>query len=159
MSDEFPRISPEEFEETRKRIEKIIQQSSEVNLSDIRSSNRKKKDPPPTIEESLKSRDSLRDYSAELAKLRFEDHKYDAQLKKDLGSSVIALFQWQMFLMNLGFFTYAAIQVISRHQSLPENVIIAWLTTSIVQVVGLATVVAKYLFPAEGSNWAKEPNN
>ncbi|MEJ6013306.1 hypothetical protein WG936_05575 [Corynebacterium sp. H127] len=59
--------------------------------------------------------------------------------------------------MNLGFFTYATIQVVVRHQALPENVIIAWLTTSIVQVVGLATVVAKYLFPAEGSNWAKEP--
>lgn len=101
---------------------------------------------------------SLDSYEGTLAELRFEDHKYDSLLKKRLGNGILILLFFQVFAMNVGFIGYAVVEVFYRERSLPEAMIIAWLTTSIVQVVGLATVVAKYLFPGAGSNWTHEPN-
>lgn len=101
---------------------------------------------------------NLKSYERGLMELRFEDHLFDAKLKKWLGNGVLLILVVQIILMNLGFGYYAWIHVVERGKELADSVIITWLTISIVEVVGLATVVAKYLFPGDGSNWSHEPN-
>ncbi|MBG9259870.1 hypothetical protein [Corynebacterium belfantii] len=94
-----------------------------------------------------------------LAELRLEDHKFDLSLKKTLGYGIISLLILQMVIMNVLFCVYAWVTVLHKGGTLSDTVLVAWLSTSIVETVGLATVVAKYLFPEAGSNWANEPSD
>lgn len=47
---------------------------------------------------------------------------------------------------NVAFYLYA----IHKNFDIPPEVIIGWLTTTVVQVVGIVLVIAKYLFPEGG---------
>ncbi|WPF66391.1 MULTISPECIES: hypothetical protein [unclassified Corynebacterium] len=104
-------------------------------------------------------RNSLASYSEELNKLKIEDHRLDSRLKKVLGYGIPILVLLQLIVMDIVFIGYAYIQVIDRSLPLSDSIIIAWITTTIAQVIGLAMVVTKYLFPGAGSNWTHEPGH
>ncbi|WP_146001677.1 hypothetical protein [Corynebacterium ulcerans] len=54
--------------------------------------------------------------------------------------------------MNLAFWLYAALGFAKG--SIPsDSVMIAFLTTSTAQIIGLALVVTRYLFPEKGVGW------
>ena len=98
-------------------------------------------------------------HSDRLNELRIEDHRLDSRLKKVLGYGILSLLTAQLAVMDIGFLWYGYVQVIDRGGELSDAVVIAWITTTIAQVIGLATVVAKYLFPGSGSNWTHEPGD
>ena len=84
--------------------------------------------------------------------LWFYDHVLDYQLKKFLGPLIGGLVAGQVLLMNLGFLLYIAIRF-TQKQPPDSTVVIAYLTTSTAEVVGLALVVTRYLFPERGTSW------
>lgn len=102
---------------------------------------------------------TLGDYSEKLNDLRIADHELDSRLKKKIGEGVLKLLVAQLVVMDVVFVAYAITQVLFRGSELSDAVLIAWITTTIAQVIGLATVVAKYLFPGSGSNWTHEPRD
>lgn len=88
----------------------------------------------------------------QLAQLVFDDHELDHRLKAFLGPAVTVLVVGQVLVMNLAFMLYIAICFALKEA--PNNaVVIAYLTTSSAEVIGLALVVTRYLFPEKGPKW------
>lgn len=88
----------------------------------------------------------------QLAQLVYDDHKLDHNLKGFLGPAVTALVVGQVVVMNLAFMLYVAI-CFALGETPNNAVVIAYLTTSTAEVIGLALVVTRYLFPEKGANW------
>ncbi|PLV99033.1 hypothetical protein BRL53_07295 [Corynebacterium ulcerans] len=84
--------------------------------------------------------------------LKYDDHELDFKLKSFIGPTVTWLMLAQVTVMNLAFWLYAALGFAKG--SIPsDSVMIAFLTTSTAQIIGLALVVTRYLFPEKGVGW------
>ncbi len=68
----------------------------------------------------------------------------DLELKKLYGSRLLWLVTIQLAIADAVFILYFIVGV---HWDLPEGVIYVWLITTLVELVGIATVVTRYLFP------------
>ena len=68
----------------------------------------------------------------------------DLELKKRYGNRLLGLVTVQLAIADIVFVLYFIVGV---HWKLPEGVIYVWLVTTLVELVGVATVVTRYLFP------------
>jgi hypothetical protein len=68
----------------------------------------------------------------------------DLELKKLYGNRLLWLVTVQLAIADIVFILYFIVGV---HWDLPEGVIYVWLITTLVELVGIATVVTRYLFP------------
>jgi hypothetical protein len=68
----------------------------------------------------------------------------DLELKKRYGNRLLRLVTIQLAIADIVFVLYFIVGV---HWKLPEGVIYVWLVTTLVELVGVATVVTRYLFP------------
>jgi hypothetical protein len=72
----------------------------------------------------------------------------DLELKERYGNRLLGLVTFQLAVADLIFVLYLIIGV---HWNPPEGVIYVWLSTTLVELVGVATVVTRYLFPRRDS--------
>ncbi|MGH2902053.1 MAG: hypothetical protein ACRDK7_00440 [Solirubrobacteraceae bacterium] len=73
-----------------------------------------------------------------------DDRKQDTGLKKMYARWLLGLLWTQMFVADGVFVAYAWAGL---HWKLPTDVIQVWLAATLVQIVGVVTVVTRYLFP------------
>lgn len=76
----------------------------------------------------------------------------DLELKKRYGKWLLWLVTGQLIVADIVFALYFIIGV---HWDLPEGVIYVWLATTLVELVGVVTVVTRYLFPRRDSAGAE----
>lgn len=68
----------------------------------------------------------------------------DVELKRIYATRLLAMLRWQFIATNLIFVLYATFGV---HWKIPDVVISSWFGTTVVQLIGVVTVVTAYLFP------------
>ena len=95
---------------------------------------------------------------AQLHIARMKDHTIDSGLKKLVGQLSMAGLVAQLVAVNAGFGFYLYHSVFTLKQQIPPEVMIAWFTSTVVEMVGVVYVVAKYLFPENGNDWNREKN-
>jgi hypothetical protein len=76
--------------------------------------------------------------------LEREHLQQDLELKKRYGRWLLWLVTAQLVVADLLFTLYF---IVGAHWDPPEGVMYAWLTTTLVELVGVVTVVTRYLFP------------
>jgi len=77
-------------------------------------------------------------------RLRGEDHRQDISLKKTYAWGLLILVGSQLFIADAVFGAYAWA---GEHWHLDPAVIQVWLATTLVELIGVVTVVTRYLFP------------
>lgn len=112
-------------------------------------------EPPASIPAGAGSY-SLTDHYDKLHALKISDHELDLKLKSSIGTFARRAVVGQLIVTNFGFAMYFICTTWGLHSEIPESVIIAWLTTTVVEIVGITLVVTKYLFPESGNNWNHE---
>jgi hypothetical protein len=78
----------------------------------------------------------------------------DLELKERYGNRLLGLVTFQLAVADFVFVLYLVIGV---HWRPPAGVMYVWLSTTLVELVGVATVVTRYLFPRRDSG-ASESN-
>jgi hypothetical protein len=78
----------------------------------------------------------------------------DIGLRRMYALGLFAVLVALLIVVNVIFWKYAST---GRHWQIPANVLEAWLGATVVQVVGLVTVVTKYLFPNRDRAGVPEP--
>lgn len=74
------------------------------------------------------------------------DHEAEVELRKRVGKWSINLMIAQVGIADIVFVTYAWY---GRNWDLPSEVIGGWLAATVVQVIGVATIVTRSLFPPD----------
>jgi len=77
-------------------------------------------------------------------RLRESNAKQDLELRETYAKWLLAILAIELVVVNVIFCLYAAK---GRDWRLPDGVIQIWLGATVVQVVGIVTVVTRYLFP------------
>lgn len=72
------------------------------------------------------------------------DHWQDIQLKKTYARWLLRLVAAQLFLADVVFVVYAWV---GEHWELDAAVVQVWLVTTLVELIGVALVITRYLFP------------
>lgn len=72
------------------------------------------------------------------------DHWQDIQLKKTYAKWLLGLVAGQLFVADVVFITYAWA---GKHWELDASVIEVWLVSTLVELIGVALVITRYLFP------------
>ncbi|NLE80481.1 MAG: hypothetical protein GX610_13015 [Rhodococcus sp.] len=111
---------------------------------------------PSTAGAVTQSELSLTKHVEALHKLKLDDHALDYQLKKQIGTFSRCAVIAQLVVTNLGFIAYFACMTWGLHREIPAQVMIAWLSTTTIEIIGIVLVVTKYLFPDSGNNWNHE---
>jgi hypothetical protein len=89
------------------------------------------------------SRDNLDEEARDVGVKR---KKSDLKMSKAVGYGALALMGAQILVIDCGFFWYAG----ENNWQIPSAVMIAWLGTGVLQVIGsVILVVAQHLFPGE----------
>jgi hypothetical protein len=78
------------------------------------------------------------------AQLQAKDHQQDISLKKKYADWLLGAVIGQLFIANAVFVTYAWA---GKGWNLDAVVIDVWLGATLVQVIGVVTIVTRYLFP------------
>lgn len=98
---------------------------------------------------------SLKKKTKDLDALRLEDHKLDHNLKRTIGYGVFGVLIAQVLITNVACVIYG-ITIVRAGGDVPTEALIAWMGATIVEVIALALVVTKYLFPEAGNDWNHE---
>ncbi len=77
-------------------------------------------------------------------RLRESNAKQDLELRETYAKWLLGILAIELVVVNVIFCLYAAK---GRDWRLPDGVIQIWLAATVVQVVGIVTVVTRYLFP------------
>lgn len=77
-------------------------------------------------------------------RLQGEDHRQDIKLKKTYARWLLILVGLQLFVADAVFVAYAWA---GEHWHLDPGVIQVWLAATLVELVGVVTVITRYLFP------------
>lgn len=93
--------------------------------------------------------------SDRIADLRFKDHEFDHRLKKMLGYEGMAAAFVQLVVANAVFIVYLLVAA-CHGREVSAVVVAGWFSATVVEVLGIVAIVAKYLYPAAGSDWAHE---
>jgi hypothetical protein len=72
------------------------------------------------------------------------DHWQDIQLKRTYAKWLLILVAAQLFIADAVFVTYAWV---GEHWHLEAGVIQVWLVSTLVELIGVALVITRYLFP------------
>jgi hypothetical protein len=83
----------------------------------------------------------------ELERARKRNAKTDSRLREFLGFGALLFAGAQFVVADVAFYKYG----IHYHWKIPPEAIIGWLGATVIQVVGIVLVIAKYLFPEGGS--------
>lgn len=94
--------------------------------------------------------------ASDLHDARMADHAIDSNLKKLVGRVAMWGLVGQLAVVNMGFGAHVYWTQWVLRESLPETVMIAWFSSTVVEVIGVVYVVAKYLFPESGNDWNRE---
>lgn len=83
---------------------------------------------------------------AQLQEIRLKESnaKQDLELRETYAKWLLGILAIELIVVNVIFCLYAAK---GRDWRLPDGVIQIWLAATVVQVVGIVTVVTRYLFP------------
>ncbi|RSX56732.1 hypothetical protein [Bifidobacterium samirii] len=86
--------------------------------------------------------------SAHLRKLDAKNQRREQenQLRVTIAQRIIDFVAGQLVLTNMLAWLYALV-MLARHDPIPSEVIIAWLSSTIVEIIGLLWVMARSLFP------------
>lgn len=114
---------------------------------------------PARLPGGVANRQSLEKREAALHRLRLDDHKLDTGLKKTIGKVAIFVMAAQFFCTNVGFGVYLYWMQWVHLTPVPSAVMIGWFSATLVEIIGLVLVVAKYIFPSSGNNWNHETTN
>ncbi len=76
--------------------------------------------------------------------LKREHAKQDIELRKTYATWLLVILAAELVVVNVMFWVYAEQ---GKGWKIPDGVIQVWLGATVVQVVGVVTVVTKYLFP------------
>lgn len=114
-----------------------------------------------TVERSVTVASEGNEYSAskrasDLHDARMNDHSIDSDLKKLVGRVAMWGLVGQLAVVNAGFGVYLYWTQWVLERNVPDAVMIAWFSSTVVEVIGVVYVVAKYLFPESGNDWNRE---
>lgn len=86
--------------------------------------------------------------SAHIRKLDAKNQRREQenQLRATIAQRVIDFVAGQLILTNMLAWLYVLV-MLARHDPIPSEVIIAWLSSTIVEIIGLLWVMARSLFP------------
>jgi hypothetical protein len=77
-------------------------------------------------------------------KIKRKHAKQDIELRRKYASWLLAILAIELVVVNAMFWMYAEQ---GKNWAIPEGVMQIWLGATVVQVVGVVTVVTRYLFP------------
>lgn len=80
--------------------------------------------------------------------LEREHLKQDLELKKRYGNRLLWLVTGQLAVADVVFILYF---IVGAHWNPPEGIIYAWLSATLVELIGVVAVVTRYLFPRRDS--------
>ncbi|WIB16290.1 hypothetical protein DEJ34_03915 [Curtobacterium sp. MCPF17_050] len=80
------------------------------------------------------------------------DHHLDVQLKAMVARGALGAMFGQLLVADVVFFLYAWL---GRDWKVPGEVMLGWLSATVVEVIGVVVVVAGYLFPKDGHRWSR----
>lgn len=83
------------------------------------------------------------------ANLNLNDHKNQVSMRTAFGYVIIIALVLQLASVNVLFWRYGEV----RNWAVPDRVMLGWFTSTIVQVVGVAYVVAEHLFKGQPTSW------
>lgn len=98
--------------------------------------------------------------SAHLRKLDAKNQRREQEnkLRVTIAERIIDFVACQLFLTNMLAWVYAVV-MLTRHDPIPSEVIIAWLSSTIVEIIGLLWVMARSLFPFRDKHRDKDAEN
>lgn len=104
-----------------------------------------------SADEDTETADKYNRQRRENAKLRKLEAKTARQeqenkLRVDVATRIVEFVAGQLILTNMMIWTYFLV-MLARAQTIPSEVIIAWLSSTIVEILGLLWVIARSLFP------------
>jgi hypothetical protein len=88
-----------------------------------------------------------------LAEIVLADHHLDVQLKSMVARGALWAMIGQLVVADTVFVLYAGL---GRGWNVPGEVMLGWLTATVVEIIGVVVVVARYLFPKDGHQWSRE---
>jgi hypothetical protein len=88
-----------------------------------------------------------------LAEIVLADHHLDVQLKSMVARGALWAMIGQLVVADTVFVLYAGL---GRDWNVPGEVMLGWLTATVVEIIGVVVVVARYLFPKDGHQWSRE---
>jgi hypothetical protein len=91
-------------------------------------------DDPPSTEVEVRS----------IEEIERSDRETDVALKRQYALSLLRLLRWQFVTTNGVFVVYANWGV---HWRIPDAVILGWIGSTVVELVGVIAIVTRYLFP------------
>lgn len=68
-------------------------------------------------------------------------------LRENLFTTVVRLVIWQIAIADGLFATYLLIVLLAEHRAPDGSVMIAWVSGTVVEVIGILYIIARYLFP------------
>jgi hypothetical protein len=80
------------------------------------------------------------------------DHHLDVQLKAMVARGALGAMFAQLFVADVVFVLYAWL---GRKWDVPTELMLGWLSATVVEVIGVVIVVAGYLFPKDGHRWSR----
>jgi hypothetical protein len=101
-----------------------------------------------TPDTKVRSRLDVESPSEELSKgsLKLRDRKQNTELRMRLATFAIVVVWVQLVAANI-FFGYYLYQALQGTEGLDSTVMIAWLSATVVEVIGIVVIVARNLFP------------
>ncbi len=81
---------------------------------------------------------------SDLGPATVRDYEQDVELKKTYARTLLCIMVGQLVIADIGFFLYATFGV---NWKVDTSVIQAWLAATVFEVIGIALVVTRYLFP------------
>jgi hypothetical protein len=82
----------------------------------------------------------------ELERARKRNATTDSRLREVLGFGALFFAGAQLIVADVAFYKYG----IHAHWQIPTEAIVGWLGATVIQVIGIVLVIAKYLFPDGG---------
>jgi hypothetical protein len=99
-------------------------------------------DPKPTAADDFEL-----EHQRQLNKAALEKLDSDLKMRRRTGYGVFGCLAGQILIADGAFFWYG----VANNWHIPENAMIAWLSATVIHVVGLALVIVRSLFPSDGS--------
>ena len=106
----------------------------------------------PVYEEETSTENALKVVALRREETYLENQQQNLALRKDIANVAVWAVGTQMFLTNVTFIGY-----MNAVDYQPESeVMISWMASTVVQIVGIAMVVTRNLFPSRNGNSKKD---
>jgi hypothetical protein len=93
-------------------------------------------------------------FDAEDRRLETARKRSDLKMVKIVGYGALTAMALQIVAADAGFYLYGH----AYSWRIPSEAIIGWLTTTVVQIVGVVLVITNYLFPSGGTRQRRRPS-